>query len=83
MRLPKALNSSERAFHRVGAAAKNALPLVVFLVLLGRSSSKGPFIFYEVRGGWWDFGGVTQKKRLKRGGHPQKKRRKGVAREIF
>ena len=40
LRLPEALNSSGRAFHRVGAAAKNALSPVVFLVLLGRSSSK-------------------------------------------
>ena len=40
LRLPKALNSSGRAFHRVGAAAKNVLSPVVFLILLGRSSSK-------------------------------------------
>ena len=32
LRLPKTLNSSGRAFHGVGAAAKNALSPVMFLV---------------------------------------------------
>ena len=40
LRLPKALNSSGRVFHRVGVTAKNTLSPVIFLVLLGRSSSK-------------------------------------------
>ena len=39
MRLPKALNSSGRAFHRVGAAAKNAPSPVVLLVLLGKTKA--------------------------------------------
>ena len=43
---------------------------------------KGPFIFYEVGGGWWDLGGGHAKKRLKRGAIP-KKRREGGSREIF
>ena len=37
MRLPKALNSSGRAFHRVGAPAKNALSLVPWRSRLGQS----------------------------------------------
>ena len=40
MTLPKSLNSSGRVFHRVDVAAKNALSPIVFLVVLGRSSSK-------------------------------------------
>ena len=51
--------------------------------------NKGPFIFYEVRGGgagagWWDLGGSPQKKRLKRGGHPKKNGGQGgVTRNIL
>ena len=39
--------------------------------------NKGPFIFYEVGGGLVGFGGVTPKKRLKRGGPSQKNGGKG------
>ena len=46
---------------------------------------KGPFIFHEVGGGWWDLvGGVTQKKkRLKMGGHPKKTEGRGITRNIL
>ena len=29
---------------------------------------KGPFIFYEVGGGWWDLGGSPKKNGLEGGG---------------
>ena len=34
---------------------------------------KGPFIFYERGGGWWDLGGALEKNWLERGGQPKKK----------
>ena len=41
-------------------------------ISVGSDALKGPFIFYEVGGGWWDLRGAMQKIWLQRGGQPKK-----------
>ena len=65
---------SERAGEQGGGGGGGGAGLEYWVCT---SEYEGPFIFYEVGGGWWDLGGGGHEKKMAiEGGHPKNIREK-------